>query len=123
MIGIGSVAPTGNVGIGLSNPQLGTARPSAYIITAVVTVAPSDLIMWGCVVEGVSGDRSDDIWGMFSDKRGNNKQGKIGTALAIGTHHILVEDAGIFAAVFFTKSAGTVDISGIRPVFYANRGS
>lgn len=123
MANIGSVAPSGAVGIDMTtDQQSGNARPSAFLVTAVVTTAPSDLILWGAAEAGPLTDGSDDVWGLFTDKRRAVIAGKIGSALAVGTHHILVEDVGIFRSLFFTKSAGNIDVT-VRPVFYAERGN
>lgn len=121
MLAISTVAPVGDVGIDLKSLP-GGLKPSTYLITAVVTVAPSNLICWGLVADGVSGDETDDQWGLFNDKRGSVVNGVIGTALAVGTHHIVVEDLGGFHKLFFTRSAGAVSVY-VRPFQFGARGS
>ena len=98
-------------------------RPSRYLVTVVVTVAPSDLFMWGCVMHlGAVNTPADDQWGLHNGRYGVQANGKIGTALAVGTHHIVVTDVGIYTHLFFTKSAGTVDVY-VRPIYESTRGS
>lgn len=124
MAGIGTAAPSGGVGIDLTLfDETGQMRPSKWLITAVVTSAPSDLFLWGLVMHvGGVDTPNDDQWGLHSGKYGQQAQGKIGTALAVGTHHIVVEDVGAYTHLFFTKSAGTVDVY-LRPYIESDRGN
>lgn len=109
-LNIPSIAPVGDVGVDLKElPD--TARPTTYLITAVVTAAPSDLTIWGLQALGASGDVASDAWGMFNDKRGRVLSGKLGTALVVGTHHFIVEDLGVFHKLYFQKSAGAIDVT------------
>jgi hypothetical protein len=123
-LNIGNVAPIpGDVGIELSLGYEGNARPSEYLVTAVVTGAPSDLIMYGCVMHGGGVDTpADDLWGLHNNVYGTQLNGKLGTALVVGTHHFVVKDVGVYTRLFFVKSAGNVDIH-IRPILYTGRGS
>lgn len=98
----------------------GNMKPSAYLITAVVTVAVSDLSVWGCSAQGVVNDETDDKWGLFNDRYGNGP--KLGTGLAVGTHHFVREDLGLFQRIYFQKSAGTIDVY-VRPIYYGGRGN
>ena len=124
MLGIGSAAPSGGVGVDLTSfIEAGNMRPSKWLITAVVTVAPSDLFLWGCVMHLQDVDTpADDQWGLHSTATGLQGQGKIGTALAVGTHHIVVDDVGVYTRLFLTKSAGTVDVY-VRPYLETGRGN
>lgn len=123
MIGIGTAAPVAGVGMTLEDTHEGAMRPSKYLLTAIVTVAPSDLFLWGCVMHLNSVDTpADDQWGLHHNVYGTQASGKIGTALAIGTHHIVLKDVGIYTRLFATKSAGTVDVY-LRPILYSTRGS
>lgn len=120
---IGTAAPSGDVGIELSQGWPGGARPTSYLVTAVVTGGASDLFMWGCVRHLGAGDTpADDQWGLHNNRYGTQASGKIGTALAAGTHHIVVEDVGIYTRLFFTKSANNIDIY-VRPIQYSGRGN
>lgn len=106
-------AQAGSLDIGTG--QFGGAKPNTYMITCIVTVAPSDVNLW---VEQAHGDpttEADNIWSLFNDKYGTVKLGKLGTALAIGNHTFVVEDLGVYRRLYFTKSAGTVDVH-VRPI-------
>lgn len=118
---IGTVAPTGAVGIHLTALP-GAMKPSSFLVTAVVTSAPSDLFIWGCAPDGDPGDETDDRWGVINDKFGRVVAGKLGTALAVGTHHFIVDDIGIFHRLSFTKSAGAVDVY-VAPIYFSRRGN
>lgn len=103
--------PTGNVGIVMRTafPE-GTMRPVKYLVTAVVTGAPTDLFVWGALAAGIIDDATDDVWGRFNDRRGTIVGGKLGSALAIGTHHFVVDDLGVFASIYFQRTAGAVTV-------------
>lgn len=117
---IPAVAPVGDqagrivLGANGFGAHKGGLRPASYLITAVVTVAPSDLFMYG---------RVDTVWGLHSGRYNvTSTQGKIGTALAVGVHHIIVEDVGLYDELFFIKSAGNIDVS-VMPILFSNYGS
>lgn len=122
MTGIGTAAPSGGVGVDLTLfTEAGNMRPSKWLVTAVVTAAPSDLILYGCVMHLNDVDTpADDQWGLHNGKYGQWSNGKIGSALAVGTHHIVVEDLGVYTRLFFVKSAGTVDVY-VRPFLESDR--
>lgn len=122
-LNIPATAPSGDVGIELSAGFEGTNRPTKYLVTAVVTAAPSDLFMWGCVMHLSGVDTpADDQWGLHNNVYGTQANGKIGTALAVGTHHFVVEDVGLYARLMFQKSAGNIDIY-VRPILHVDRGN
>lgn len=110
-LNIPSTGASGNVGIEFRT-MLGhrEMRPKKWLVTAVVTSAPSDLFIWGALAGGVIDDATDDKWGVHNDKYGRILAGKLGTALAVGTHHFIVEDIGIYTRVYFQKSAGAIDV-------------
>lgn len=97
-------------------------RPDKWLVTAVVSSAPSDLFLWGLLAAGVMDDATDDLWGLHNDKYGVIKLGKLGTALAVGTHHFVVEDLGLYARLYFQRSAGAVNVT-ITPILKSLRGS
>lgn len=113
---LGTIAPVGDAAgrIDLGSGHRGGMRPSSYLITAVVEVGASDLIMYG---------RVDSVWGLHTGRYGLPSQGKIGTALAVGTHHIVVEDVGLYDELFFAKSANTISSVKVTPVAFSNYGS
>lgn len=123
--GIASTAPSGAdanaIDLTVALPQY-NMRPERWILTAVVTVAPSDLTIWGLLAAGNQDDATDDLWGLHNDKFLAIKDGKIGTALAVGIHHFIVMDLGVYARLYFQKSAGTVDIR-LTPVIKTGRSS
>lgn len=96
----------------------GAAKPINWLITITVTVAPSDVFLWGQVAAGVAGSAADDVWGLHNGRYGQHAGGKLGTALAIGTHHFVVEDLGVYRRIAFQKSAGTVSVVA-RPIALA----
>lgn len=115
--GVTNVPPVGDQAgrIELGDGHRGGMRPTSYLVTAVIAVQ-GDLLMWG---------RVDGVWGLHSGRYGAGiGQGKIGVALAVGTHHIVVEDVGLYDELFFTTSvadgATSVDV---RPILYSNYGS
>lgn len=118
---INSTAPSGADAKSIDLTALpGNMKPSSYLITAVVTGGASNLTMWGCSAQGVPNDETDDKWGHINDRYGNGPQ--IGTALAVGTHHFIREDLGVFQRLYFQKSANAIDIY-VRPIYYGNRGN
>ena len=123
MATIGTSAPTGDVGIELSAGHEGNMRPSKYLVTAVVTVATTDLFMYGCVMHlGAVDTPNDDQWGLHNNVYGTQINGKIGAGLVVGTHHFVVEDVGVYTRLFFTRSAGAVDVY-VRPIYESSRGN
>ncbi len=118
-----STAPSGAVGADLSLqfPEY-MMRPDRWLVTATVTVAPSDLTLWGAFAAGVQDSAADDIWGLHNDKYLVIKAGKLATALAVGSHHFIVTDIGIYARLYFQKSAGTVSVT-ITPISKSARSS
>jgi hypothetical protein len=120
---IPTAAPTGNVGIDLSiaYPQ-NIMRESKWLVTAVVTGAPSDLFVWGAGMVGNLDDSTDDRWGFHNDKYGRVLNGKLGSALAIGTHHFVVTDIAIYTRLYFQRSAGAVDVF-ISPIIESKKSS
>ncbi len=109
--------PTGAVGVDMTDLP-GTLKPSLYLVTAVVTTGVSDLYIYGAVPVGVAEDNTDDQWGFINDKYNRIVAGKLGTALAVGTHHFIVEDLGIYTRVAFKKTANSVDVY-VRPIVFA----
>lgn len=120
---IPNTSPSGAVGIDLSLqlPEY-MMRPDKWLVTAVVTVAPSDLILWGALAAGVALSAADDVWGLHNDKYGAIKAGKLSSALAVGTHHFIVTDIGVYSRLYFQKSAGTVSVT-ITPLSKSGRSS
>jgi len=120
---IPTAAPSGAVGIDLSVAyQHHTARPDKWLVQATVSVAPSDLFVWGALAFGSPDDASDDVWAVHNDKYGRVLAGKLGTALAVGSHAFIVTDVGVYARLYFQKSAGTVNVK-IAPIYHGKRGS
>jgi hypothetical protein len=124
MLNIGNTAPVpGDIGVELVDNHEGAMRPSEYLITAIVTGAPSDLVMYGVVMHLSDVDTpADDQWGLHNNVYGTQVGGKIGSALPVGTHHFVVKDVGIYTRLFFVKSAGAIDVY-VRPILYSGRGS
>lgn len=124
-LNIASTAPSGADAGGI---DLTTAltyynmRPERWLVTATVTTAPSDLTLWGLLAVGNPDDASDDLWGLHNDLYLVIKGGKLGTALAVGTHHFIVKDIGVYARLYFQKSAGTVDVR-LTPLLTSKRSS
>lgn len=121
-LNIAATAPSGAAGILLNNTTQGMVRPAKWLVTAIVTVAPSDLFVWGSAPYAVEASAADDEWGLVNDRFGSHPGGKLGTALAIGTHHFVCEDLGLFTQIAFQKSAGTVDVH-VRPIYAAGLGN
>lgn len=115
----GAAAPTGDVGLELSGWVEMTSRPTKWLLTVVVTVGTATTTLWGCTPAGVPDDSTDDVWGIYNDMHGRVKNGDIGggAALAVGTHHFIVDHLGIFSRVYvqFT-GAGTVAAT-LAPVY------
>lgn len=126
MASIGTDAPSGDdaESIDLTGNHDGGYRPDQYLVTAVVTSAPSDLFVWGLVMHGSGAidTPSDDLWGLHNNRYGTQVNGKIGTALAVGTHHFVLKDIGIYTRLYFQRSAGAVAIH-VRPIYFAARGN
>jgi len=118
---IDTIAPVADVGIDMMLFD-GQSKARWWLITAVVTVAPSNLTVWGALAQGVAEDATDDIWGKYQDPHGTFPLGLIATALPIGTYHFLVEGLGIYSRTYFQGSAGNVDIT-LTEVHEAERGS
>lgn len=102
-------APTGNVGLVLSTllPEY-TARRVKWLVTVVISGGPATITLWGALGAGVDGDATDDLWGKHNDKYGDITAGVLGTTIADGTHHFVVEDLGIYTRLYVQNSAGTV---------------
>lgn len=99
--------PSGEVGIDLKLLP-GGLKPSLYLITVVVVDVATDIDAWILIADGVSGDESDDQWGLFTDKYDRVVSGRLATALAAGTHHFVVEDLGGAHRLYFVRgTAGT----------------
>lgn len=115
--GVTNVDPVGDQAgrIELGSGHHGGMRPASYLITVIVTIS-ADLEMWG---------RVDEEWGLHSGRYGTAiGQGKIGVALSVGTHHIVVEDVGIYDELFFTTSVAAAATSvKVRPIVFSNYGS
>lgn len=107
-------APSGNVGVDMNELE-DTLRPDLWLVTLVVTTAPSDVYLWGRRAVGAGDDTPDAEWGLINDKYGALKLGKIATGLAVGTHHYFVTYLGVFGRVAGQKSAGTVSLI-IQPI-------
>lgn len=122
-LAISTGAPTGNVGIDLSAAYAyQTMRPDKWIVSATVTTATSDLTLWGATALGAIDDSTDDLWGLHNDRYGRILNGKLGAALAVGSHHFIVTDIAIYSRIYFQKSAGNVDVF-IIPIFKTDRSS
>jgi hypothetical protein len=120
---IPNAIPSGNVGIALGSAYpYNTMRPAKWLVTAVVTSAPSDLFIWGALGAGVIADSTDDKWGLHNDKYGRIITGRLGTAIGIGTHHFIVENIACYTRLFFSKSAGSIDVF-ITPILESKRSS
>lgn len=111
----GSSAPVGDqVGaIDAETLHAGGMKPNAYLITAVVSGSSSDLRVWG---------RARGVWGLHNGRYGQHPGGLLGTALAAGAHHFVVEDLGVYDQLYFVKSAGTVDVT-VLPILFSNGAS
>lgn len=118
---IPSADPVGDVGIDMTL-FLEASRPRWWHITAVVTVAPSDLIVWGALPQGAPDDLTDDIWGLHQDEFKTFPLGVIAASLPVGTYHFMTDGLGLYSKVYFQKSAGTVDIT-LSEILDAERGS
>lgn len=119
---IGAGAPAGNVGLELTDWAEHTARPRRWLLTIVVAVAPSTCLLWGATPGGVADDSTDDIWGLHNDRYGRIVGGNPITTgtLAIGTHHFIVDNIGVYTRIYLQSSAGTVTAT-LAPVHEANR--
>ncbi len=118
---IPSIAPVANVGIDMTL-FLEASRPRWWLITIEVTVAPSDILVWGALPQGTPDDPSDDIWGLHQDEYATFPLGKIATALPIGNHHFITDGLGLYSRVYFQKSAGTVSVI-LSEILEAERGN
>ncbi len=118
---IPSIAPVGDVGIDLTL-FLEAARPRWWHVTVVVTVAPSNLTVWGALAQGVADDLTDDIWGVHQDEYKTIPLGVIATALPVGTYHFITDGLGLYSKLYFQKSAGTIDVT-LSEILDAERGS
>lgn len=116
MLDISDDPPDGDVGFNFSEMP-DTTRPSIYIVTAVISDAASTIYMWGQRAVGAADNVSDDQWGLFNDKYGTIKLGVLGTTIPTGTHHWIIEDLGVFRAIYFQKSAGNVNVY-VQPIHY-----
>lgn len=105
MNGIGSTAPSGNVGIDMTL-YLEGARARWWLITVVITGAAATPTVWGALPAGAPDDASDDFWGVLQDEFGTYPKGVLGTALPVGTYHFIIDGPGLFSRVFFTKGSG-----------------
>lgn len=104
-----AVAPTGAVGIDMTMFQE-AARPQWWLITVTVTVAPSDVFVWGALPAGVPDSAADDQWGLHQDEYKVLPLGKLATALPIGVYHFIIDGLGLYSRVYFQKSAGTLSV-------------
>lgn len=118
---IGSIAPVANVGMDMKSFRE-ASRPKRHLVTVTITVAPSDVTIWGAIPKGVIDDSTDDAWGKFIDEYGTFAAGKLGTALATGVYHFVITGLGLFSRVYFQKSAGTVDVV-LSEILEAGRGN
>ncbi len=100
----------------------GQSKARWWLATVVVTVAPSNLTIWGALAQGVPEDESDDVWGLHQDSYGSHPLGLIATALPVGTYHFLVEGLGMYSRIYFQKSAGTINVT-LSEVHEAGRGN
>lgn len=115
-----AIAPVGAVGMDLTSlPGMVGAR--WFLATITVTVAASDVFVWGALAQGAPEDETDDIWGLHQDPY-RAPLGKIGTLLPVGVYHVLLEGLGLYPRVYFQKSAGTVDVR-LTEVHEAGRGN
>lgn len=109
----GSAAPVGDqTGAMDLTTHVGGMRPTSYLVTVTVSSAPADIVMWGM---------AGGMWGRHNGRYGERSGGVVATALAVGTHHFVIEDAGLYSHVFFTKSAGVVDVR-MLPVIFGSYG-
>lgn len=118
---IAAIAPAVDVGIDMTS-FTGQSKARWWLATVVVTVAPSNLTVWGALAQGVPEDATDDVWGLHQDPYGAYPLGLIATALPVGTYHFLIDGLGLYSRVYFQKSAGTVDVI-LSEVHEAARGS
>ncbi len=118
---IPSAAPVGAVGIDL-RLFLEAARPRWWHVTVVVTVAPTDLYVWGALPQGAPDDATDDLWARHQDEFKAFPLGKIATALAPGVYHFITDGLGLYSRVYFQKSAGTVTVT-LSEILDADRGN
>jgi len=107
---IGTAVPTGNVGIDMTAFN-GTTRAKAWLVTIIVAVATTDITVYGALAQGNIDDSTDDIWGTHQDRHGAYPDGKLGSALAIGTHHRIIDDLGIYSRVAFVASSGAASVT------------
>lgn len=98
-----TAAPTGNAGLDMTG-FMGTARTKGWLVT-ITTDTITDIFVWGALPAGVADDATDDTWGTHQDRHGAYPDGKIGSALSVGTHHRVIDDLGMYYRVAFTKSA------------------
>jgi len=113
-----TIAPVGAVGMDTSNFSYEASRPGKWLVTVVVAGGPSDVSVWGAYPD----NNGDDIWGLFQDEYAVFPKGKVATALANGTYYYTVWGLGLFAALYFQSSAGTVNVT-VSEVLETLRGS
>ena len=118
---IPAIAPVAGVGIDMTL-FLEASRPRWWLVTVEVTVAPSDLFVWGALPQGTPDDPADDIWGLHQDEYATFPLGKIGATLPVGTYHFITDGLGLYSRLYFQKSAGTVTVI-LSEILEAERGS
>lgn len=118
---IAAVPPVDDVGIDMT-AIYSQSKPRWWLITVVVTVAPSDITVWGALAQGVPEDATDDVWGLHQDAYATFPHGRIATALPVGVYHFLTDNLGLYSRVYFQKSAGTVFVQ-LTEVLEAGRGN
>lgn len=118
-----TAAPSGDVGMELSQSWDGGSRPNSYLLTIVITTGAADVTLWGCVRHlGASDTPADDQWGKHTDRRRAFPQGVLGSALPVGTYHFVLEDVGLYTRLYVQKSANNVACY-LRPIQFAGRGN
>lgn len=113
---ISNSAPVGNVGIDFhASIAYLAAGWRKMQLTITVSGGASDVFLWTRRAVGVSGDATDDVWGLFQDMFGIIKLGKLATALPVGTYHFVIPDVGGFAGLYVQSSANTV-VATVAPI-------
>lgn len=105
---ITNAVPVGAVGFGLTASLFAhTMKPRKAVVSVTVS-APTTLSLWMLLPIGITGDTSDDVWGLFQDMFGVIKLGVLATALPAGTYHFIIPDIGGFSRLYLQSTAGTV---------------
>lgn len=102
---------------------LEASRPRWWHITVEITVDPATVSVWGLSAAGAPADEpAEQIWGLHQDEYGTFKLGVIGTLLPTGVYHFITDGLGVYSAVYFQASAGTVNVT-LSEILDAERGN